>query len=357
MELKINRLPLAFMKCSYEKAAKYIIYSLLFISFVSLLFALTVSYVYAIKVVLIIATAVFVTRETEILFLTHDKKIARSEAKEIIKQTYPIITGLIYALLLPIGTPLYVVAVGAFVAIFVGKMIFGGFSYNPFNPAIIGILFVSLSWPLVLTNNLNEGLVNYLLSTLTDTTSFSQYYDMKIIFVGFNQFYVNIGDIGFPFFCLIGALLMIMRIINPINVIVPMLTFFIAIFSVTKDIEYTTTMLVTNSMLFCLIYLANDPFTTPLSNYGKVIYGVIIGLTSAVMIYLGSVFTGIVYAILFANLFVPLINSLTIKTKFKDINKVIKLVVISLIVIATTVVTINVAASQTEETSEVGERL
>ncbi len=355
MDIKINKLPLAFMKCPYEKAIIYVRNTLLLISLLAIVSSLTVSIVYAVKTILIIATSVFVTRETEILYLTHDKKIKRAEAKEITKQTYPMITGLIYALILPVGTPIYVVAVGAFIAIFIGKMVFGGFSYNPFNPAIIGRLFVTLSWPLLLTNELNEGLVNFLLSKLNGDISVFNPTNIGSYAFEFNNIFGNIGDIGFVALIFVMVFLLIKRVINPISTLLPILVFVVVIFSVTADISKTLELVISNSMLFCLTYLASDPFTTPVSSYGRIVYGLIIGLTSSVMIYLGTSQIGIVYAILFANLFVPFINSTTLKIRLNNKPKVVKLVAVSLVVLVLTIVTISI--SSTEVISKVGESI
>jgi len=61
-----------------------------------------------------------------------------------------LVTGLLLALTLPPRTPWWIAAVGAFVAIALGKMLFGGLGYNIFNPALVGRAFVTLSWAGVL---------------------------------------------------------------------------------------------------------------------------------------------------------------------------------------------------------------
>ncbi len=350
MDFKINKLPLMMMKTDYKSAYKYVMYSLILISLISIIsVGFQEGIAYSIKIILIIITSVFVARETEILFITHNQNIFRKQAKEQIKETYPMITGLILALIIPIGTPIFVVVIASFISIFIGKMVFGGFSYNPFNPAIIGRIFIALSFEPLINNNLNKGLTNYLLikifnvseintSTLNEVSSYA---------FSFNTSLGNIGDIGFVLLIVIALVLVFKNLVSLINIVLPISIFTIIIYIVTKDINYTILLLATNSVLFCLVYLANDPITSPISNYGRVIYSTIIGVTSAVMIYLGNANSAILYAILFANMFVPLINSNTLKLKINADIKTLKLIILVLIVVAFTTVLINITSNET----------
>ncbi|MGI9537857.1 MAG: RnfABCDGE type electron transport complex subunit D, partial [Desulfocapsaceae bacterium] len=62
------------------------------------------------------------------------------------------VTGILFPLILPPATPLWVVAVGVFVGVFFGKEVFGGTGHNIFNPALVGRLFVTISFPTILTS-------------------------------------------------------------------------------------------------------------------------------------------------------------------------------------------------------------
>lgn len=354
MDMKINKLPLAMMKVNYEDAIIIVRNSLILITAIALIQSYTVGYIYTVKILLIVITAVIVARETEILYLTHDKKIYRSEAKELIKQTHPMITGLIYALILPVGTPIYVVAIGAFISIFIGKMVFGGFTYNPFNSAIVGRLFITLSWPGSLTTSLNGGIVNFILQKFQNSESeilfstLDQSTNFKDFLFHTNNFYGNIGDIGLVPLAIVFTYLVLKKVVNPINVVLPILLIFTILLIVSNNLQQTLELLLTNYILFSLIYLANDPITTPLSNYGRVIYSTIIGITGALIIYLGSTSSAIIFTILFANLFVALINSHTLKHKFSNKKSTLKLVIISTIAIIVTILAINSVSNGTD---------
>ena len=69
------------------------------------------------------------------------------------------VIGLLFAMLLPATTPWWAVLVGTFVAVVIGKQIFGGMGCNPFNPALVSIAIIVLSWRSLL--DFNEALVNY----------------------------------------------------------------------------------------------------------------------------------------------------------------------------------------------------
>ena len=67
-----------------------------------------------------------------------------------------LVTGLIFPMVLPPGTPLWVVGLGVAFGVFFGKEVFGGTGHNVFNPALVGRAFVSLSWPRIMAAGYTE---------------------------------------------------------------------------------------------------------------------------------------------------------------------------------------------------------
>ena len=63
-----------------------------------------------------------------------------------------VVTGLLLAFNLPTGIPWWIVIIGALVAIGIGKMTFGGLGQNPFNPALVGRVFLLISFPVQMTS-------------------------------------------------------------------------------------------------------------------------------------------------------------------------------------------------------------
>ncbi|HBG84433.1 MAG TPA: hypothetical protein DDW57_01135, partial [Erysipelotrichaceae bacterium] len=81
--------------------------------------------------------------------------IHQKPMKSIITDSFCLNTPIIFTLTLPIGTPYYVVVIGAFIATFFGKLVYGGFGQNIFNPALVGRVVVHLSFASKLTNSLS----------------------------------------------------------------------------------------------------------------------------------------------------------------------------------------------------------
>ena len=105
---------------------------------------------YLIKALLIYVVSIVAALATEAVWAY----IHKSNIVDHMKTSFPLVTSIIFALTLPVGTPLYVVAIGSFCAIFLGKLVYGGFGQNIFNPALVGRVIVHLSYGAQLTTTL-----------------------------------------------------------------------------------------------------------------------------------------------------------------------------------------------------------
>jgi electron transport complex protein RnfD len=231
-----------------------------------------------------------------------------------IKDFSAVVTGFILAMLLPVTVPLWYPVLGAFIAIVFAKMAFGGLGKNIFNPALIGIAFLSISGtarmrdvPIPLTHlpafqNIDtfvqgERVLNSLKSTQVPSTST---FDM---FIG-NQ----AGPIGVTAILVIlaAALYLLYRRIITWHIPVSILgtvAIFAALFprSPSGPFESICFELMGGSLLFCSIFAATDPVTTPVSRVGKIIFGVCCGILTMMVRYFGYNDEGIVFAILVMN--------------------------------------------------------
>ena len=130
---------------------------LIVIAFVSILtYGYTFGLSYGLRAVLMIIVACLsaVLIETVYFVCSHRFKNAYEWLALIVK-SYPLITAILFALCLPIGTPLMVVSLGAMVSVWLGKLVFGGVGYNPFNPALVGRAIVTISFGDLLTTSLS----------------------------------------------------------------------------------------------------------------------------------------------------------------------------------------------------------
>jgi len=340
MKVILNKLPVSHLKGELDKTVNDFIKVLYVFAGLSIIYNSFNDLAYGIKSLLIFLVSTLICRETEILFVSQKLDIPRSEAKESLVTTKPEITAIIYALLLPVGTPLFVVAVGAFISIFVGKMVFGGYSFNVFNPAIIGKLFVSLSWPLLVTLNFSNSFDNYLLEIIfkrdfskeilsplmqlqaNGIVSLNNMSSIKeLLFLPNNGMLFSIPSI---FFILAIIFFIVRKTLDLKPLLFTFITTTVMLGVITLHFNLTINYILFNILaggfLFVSIFMMTDPFTKPFSNYGLMFYSSIFSLVFILIRFLGKDADGVFNALLFANLFVPLLNKKTTSKKL-GLNK------------------------------------
>ena len=233
-----------------------------------------------------------------------------------------VITGVLLALNLPSTTPWWVVLIGAVVAIGVAKMTFGGLGQNLFNPAIVGRVFLLISFPTYMTDwTKPTGFIgNALADGYTGATPLGiakgggvaaieglDYMDMLFFNIGGSA-----GELSAIALLLGFAYLLIRRVIRPYITlsILGTVAVFSGIFWAINPAEYTDPIfnLLTGGLLLGSIFMATDYVTSPMSNWGGVVFGVGIGLITMLIRYFGAYPEGVSFAILIMNSVVPLLN-------------------------------------------------
>ena len=233
-----------------------------------------------------------------------------------------VITGVLLALNLPATTPWWVVLIGAVVAIGVAKMTFGGLGQNLFNPAIVGRVFLLISFPTYMTDwTKPAGFIgNAIADGYTGATPLGiakeggvaaieglDYMDMLFFNIGGSA-----GELSAIALLLGFAYLLIRRVIKPYITlsILGTVAVFSGIFWTINPAEYTDPIfnLLTGGLLLGSIFMATDYVTSPMSNWGGVVFGVGIGLITMLIRYFGAYPEGVSFAILIMNSVVPLLN-------------------------------------------------
>jgi electron transport complex protein RnfD len=233
-----------------------------------------------------------------------------------------VITGVLLALNLPSTTPWWVVLIGAVVAIGVAKMTFGGLGQNLFNPAIVGRVFLLISFPTYMTDwTKPAGFIGKALADgYTGATPLGiakgggvaaieglDYMDMLFFNIGGSA-----GELSAIALLLGFAYLLIRRVIRPYITlsILGTVAVFSGIFWAINPAEYTDPIfnLLTGGLLLGSIFMATDYVTSPMSNWGGVVFGVGIGLITMLIRYFGAYPEGVSFAILIMNSVVPLLN-------------------------------------------------
>ncbi|HDZ41151.1 MAG TPA: RnfABCDGE type electron transport complex subunit D [Bacteroidetes bacterium] len=242
-----------------------------------------------------------------------------------------IVTGLLLAFCLPSNLPPGLVILGALVAIGIGKMTFGGLGNNPFNPALVGRVFLFLSFPAQMTTwPLPGGFNASFTDALTGATPLSilnENYDKAGIDVlmsdpelsmpGYQELFWgnmggSLGEIA-AFALIIGlGYMLIRKIITwhiPVSILLTVTVFtgilWLARPEANADPLYH---LMTGGLLLGAIFMATDYVTSPMSKKGMIIYGTGIGVITVLIRRFGAYPEGVQFAILIMNAFTPLIN-------------------------------------------------
>jgi electron transport complex protein RnfD len=233
-----------------------------------------------------------------------------------------LVTGLLLAMNLPPSAPLWMPVVGGFVAMLLGKHIYGGIGSNPFNPALIARVFLLIAWPAqmsVFTKNrfMADSVTAATPLTILKTDGLgalqnSQVYDHFRCAMGYIG--GSLGEIS-AVALLIGALFLFLR--GYIRWQIPFA--FIAAFIIPIAIAWRLAPetyadplfhLLTGGLILGAFFMATDMVTSPLTGRGQLIFGVGCGLVTAAIRLFGNYPEGVSFAILFMNALTPAIDRL-----------------------------------------------
>lgn len=231
------------------------------------------------------------------------------------------VTGTLLAMTLPPTIPLWIAGVGAVIAVAFGKMVFGGFGMNIFNPAIVGRTFIYVSFPQQMTIDwvkpftaLPGGFTRYMNSidmrtsaTILSSSKLGETTDYSFLDALFGIIPGSIGETS-ALLILIGAIYLIMTKTakwQPMLATLLSLYVFNIVFYGFSDALYY---LVSGGALFGIAYMVTDPVSQAKTKNGLWIYGIMIGFLT-VFIRKYSLFSeGFMFAILLANTFMPIIE-------------------------------------------------
>ncbi|HSL93827.1 MAG TPA: RnfABCDGE type electron transport complex subunit D [Bacillota bacterium] len=226
------------------------------------------------------------------------------------------VTGLLLALTVSPSLPLYVIAAAAVVAIVVGKQLFGGYGKNMFNPALVGRLFIVYAFPGTMSPWLSPV---DLVSTATPLQVFrSSQMTAPIMNLFIGNVAGSIGETSAVLLLLGAGWLFYKRYANwRVSVGVLGAVAAVALLYGQNPLFH----LFSGSVLLGALFMATDPITSPRTQKGRYIFGVLVGLLVMAMRLYGWLPEGTTFAILGANAVVPMINKLTAKKKKSPATK------------------------------------
>lgn len=266
------------------------------------------------------------------------------EHKAYMQNSYAILPGLILGLILPIHTPISILIFGSAIATIIGKLVYGGFGNNIFNPALIGRLFVITAYAGVIASH--GGYLNaYETDTISRATPLSNVASIEGIgtyetlvkpYGNLWNFFTGMipGAVGetSALLCLIGLIYLTWkRVIKwriPIFYIgtVFLLTMTIGLLN-GLSIWYPLFQILSGGLFFGAVFMATDPVTSPVTKNGQLLYGIALGMLTVIFRYFTSYPEGVLTSILTMNMLVFIVDKIGIQCKKKE-NQVLMLVII-----------------------------
>ncbi len=245
-----------------------------------------------------------------------------------------VITGLLYGLTLPPHLPLWMTVVGGVVSMVLGKLLFGGLGYNPFNPALVGRAFLQAAFPVAMTqwipafapgrfarvpsSTLAFAFTQPVYDAVTTATPLALWkferkasaaYDLALGFVP--------GSTGetCAVLILLGGLYLVLRNMMSWRVPAAILGTVAGLSAVLHAVDPSkyaspSFMLFSGGLMLGAVFMATDPVGSPLTRLGGVIYGGLIGVLVVVIRVWGGMPEGVMYAILLGNVASPHLDRL-----------------------------------------------
>jgi electron transport complex protein RnfD len=223
------------------------------------------------------------------------------------------VTGLLLAFCLPPSTPFWIAGIGGMFSIIFGKTIFGGLGHNPFNPALVGRAFLQLSWP----KDTSVWTTPFDALTTATPLSITRYGLEGKIPDTFSLFIGNcagcIGETS-KLALIIGALYLLYR--KHIKLHIPLSYIITAIIVSVLFKTDPVFHILTGGLVLGAFFMATDPVTSPVTDTGKIIFGIGCGLLTILIRLKGGFPEGVCYSILIMNMVTPFIDKITIRKRF-----------------------------------------
>ena len=268
-----------------------------------------------------------------------------SDKKTTVGDASAIITGLLLAMTLPPGFPLWMGAVAGFVAIAMGKTLFGGIGFNVFNPALVGRAFVQAAFPVSITTwtpaLASQRFVEFIPSTLAlpfmkpaATAEWTAHVsidgfsgatplalmkfqgiitDSYDLFMGLTA--GSTGETSTLLILMCGAYLVFK---NMLDWRIPVAVIFGTVitaecFHLMDSAQYPSPsfMVFSGGLMFAAVFMASDMVASPVTPMGIFVFGLLVGFLTVIIRLFGGLTEAVMYAILFGNAATPIIESYT----------------------------------------------
>lgn len=247
------------------------------------------------------------------------------KTKTTISDLSAVVTGIILAFNLPVTMPLWMAAIGCFIAIFIVKQMFGGIGNNFANPAITARIVLFLSFTKQMSNYVEPFFYTKGVDAVASPTVLQKITEGSTELPSYLEMFFGIrgGSIGETciFTLLLGGIYLVAkRVINPATPLAFIGTALVFSLLFGKDPAYQ---LMSGGLILGAIFMATDYATTPMTTKGKIIFGIGCGLVTMVIRCYGNMPEGVSFSILLMNVLTPIIDRFT-KSRPHGIKKEVK---------------------------------
>lgn len=248
-----------------------------------------------------------------------------------------VLTGMLLGFNLPSNLPIWIIIIGALVAIGIGKMTFGGLGCNPFNPALAGRIFLLISFPVQMTSwpEIKQYMAYTDATTAAtplslmqtaiatgDASVLEQLPSLEEMLLG--AMGGSLGEVS-ALMLLLGTVFMLWKKIItwhiPVSILCTVAVFSTALHLWNPAYAHPLAVLMSGGLILGACFMATDYVTSPMSHRGQLIYGVCIGLLTVVIRNWGAYPEGMSFAIFTMNAFTPLINTYCKPKRFGEVKK------------------------------------
>ena len=254
-----------------------------------------------------------------------------------------LVTGLLFPLVLPPATPLWMVAVGVAFGVLVGKELFGGTGRNLFNPALVGRIFLVLAYPKTLADSWlyarPQAFGDVLPMDLDAITAATQSaVDVMssatplvaakngVLVPLWNLFFGTVsgsaGETSAAALMLGGLFLLFVGVSSWRTVAATLGAFAVTTFALHGgSLHMTLWHMLAGGLMIGAFFMATDPVSSPMTKAGRVAYGAIIGVSSALIRNLTGYVEGVMFAILLGNIFAPILDEVFISLSVRRLRE------------------------------------
>jgi len=236
-----------------------------------------------------------------------------------------LVTGLIFPLILPPTTPLWVVAVGIAFGVFFGKEVFGGTGRNIFNPALVGRIFITIAFPQIMSATWRMPFSDVITTATPLAVYRSAQTTVPYLDLLLGQVAGSTGEV-FRIGIIAGAVLLMMTRVSSWRITLSYLGS-VALFALIGHALGPQTFapplfqLLAGSVLFGAVFMATDPVTSPATKPGKFIFGIGCGIITVLIRTFSGFTEGVMFSIVIMNAFTPLIDNAVVNLKFRPAKR------------------------------------